>query len=554
MCVATAGLCFLPTVAAQTVADTTPAHEASTGPEVAASQVIPSVAALEAAGAVIGEIRIRNEDIFDLSDPKEDAFLFGLANRLHIKTREGVISRTLLFKSGELFSARRLEESERLLHTTRFLYEASVRPVAYRDGIVDIEVLTRDSWSLDPGLSFSRSGGANSSSFTLREFNLLGTGAAVSLGRSNKVDRSSNEFRINSDRVFGSRVGLSYSLASSSDGRSQSASVVRPFYALDARWTAGASAVDDNRIESIYTAGAIVGQYRHKDDRAEVFGGVSDGLVNGWTKRYVVGITSSRDEYFLEPGLPPPQQLPSDRELIGPYFRFQAIEDDFRTLTNRNQIGRAESFALGFTSTIQVGRSIRLLGSSANPWLFSASASKGFAPRPHHDLITTAALSGEYDKGRVQRWALNVAGQYYMPLNKRVLLYASASADALKNPEPSALLTLGGDNGLRGYPLRYQSGERRAVLTLEARAYSDFYLFRLFRFGGAVYYDLGRAWGGSYRNTVNPGWMNSVGAGLRIFSTRAAFGNVVHVDIAAPLNGEPGVKSLQYLVTTRNSF
>ena len=37
---------------------------------------------------------------------------------------------------------------------------------------------------------------------------------------------------------------------------------------------------------------------------------------------------------------------------------------------------------------------------------------------------------------------------------KRQLLYGAVSADALANPGVSEFLTLGGDNGLRGYPLR----------------------------------------------------------------------------------------------------
>ena len=65
---------------------------------------------------------------------------------------------------------------------------------------------------------------------------------------------------------------------------------------------------------------------------------------------------------------------------------------------------------------------------------------------------------------------------------------------------------------------------------------------------------MGRAWGGTNLNTGNPEWMSNVGVGLRIFSVRAAFGNVLHIDIAVPLNREPGIKRLQYLVKTKTSF
>ena len=46
---------------------------------------------LEAAHAVIGTITINNQNIFDTTDPKENTWLFRLANRLHYRTRAGVI-------------------------------------------------------------------------------------------------------------------------------------------------------------------------------------------------------------------------------------------------------------------------------------------------------------------------------------------------------------------------------------------------------------------------------------------------------------------------------
>ena len=55
-------------------------------------------------------------------------------------------------------------------------------------------------------------------------------------------------------------------------------------------------------------------------------------------------------------------------------------------------------------------------------------------------------------------------------------------------------LLLGGDNGLRGYPLRFQTGDRRFLLTLEQRFYHPRQFLRLFYAGAAVFFDAGRAW------------------------------------------------------------
>jgi hypothetical protein len=227
------------------------------------------------AGAVIGEISVVARNIFDTDDPKEDYTLFRWANALHIHTRESVIRRALLFRPGDKVSVRVLEETERLLLSHPYLYDVQFRPLAARDGKVDIEVSTRDTWSLDLGLRASRTGGQNSSGFQITDQNLLGTGTTFGIGRDNDVDRSSNQIFFANDRAFGTWTSLRFSHASNSDGYADSASVVRPFYELDARWAAGVAASRYDRIDSIYNAGEIVSQYRHGQRRAEAFGGWS---------------------------------------------------------------------------------------------------------------------------------------------------------------------------------------------------------------------------------------------------------------------------------------
>ena len=515
---------------------------------------LPSFVELEAAGAKVGEIRIRNQNIFDTEDPMEDKLLFRWANALHIQTRVDVIERALLFKRGEPLSVRLIDETERVLRSNRYLYDVRISPVAYHDGVVDIEVATRDSWTLDPGISAGRAGGANSSALTLREYYLLGTGIAVSFGHSSNVDRSSNEFQISNDRAFGGWTSLSYSLAKNSDGQRQAVKIAQPFYALDARWAASLTASKDDRIDALYNAGRVLSQYRHRQNQAEVFGGWSEGRVDGWVRRYSVGVSQQDDAYALEPALSAPAQLPPDEKLVAPFVRFELIEDRFEKSRNRNQIERSEFFALGLASTVQLGRATTGLGSTRDAWLYSASVSRGFEPAPDHTLIASAAISGQYADGQVRRQRLGGQAQYYLRQNKRWLFYAAASGDTLKNPDPSDALLLGGDNGLRGYPLRYQSGNRRALFTLEERLYTDLYWFRLLRVGGAAFFDAGRAWGGSNVNTVDPGWLGNLGFGLRFFSVRSAFSNVLHVDVAFPLGPADGVKKVQFLVKTKASF
>jgi len=518
------------------------------------STTIPSFQELEAAGAVIGEIRIDNQNIFDLDNPKENGALYQLANKLHIRTRPDVIRRSLLFKSGEALSVRLIEETERLLRSNHYLYDVHLRPIAYHNGVVDIEVTTRDTWTLSPGFNFSRQGGSNTTGLTLNEYNLLGTGISMGYARTSDVDRTGNEFMFSRNNAFDGWTTTEYKNANFDDGQRNSFVLNRPFYALDTRWAAGVTAVTNERIESIYSSSNIIGQYRHKSEGGEVYGGWSRGLVNGWTHRYSLGIQYQNDDYRTDPTLPPPPQVPTDLKQVGPFVRYEAVEDNFVKVKNRNFIERAEYFALGFSSTVQLGRAMTDLGSTRDLWIYSASVSDGFAYAGNHNLLVSAFANGKYGGDGGEHQFAGIGAKYYRPHGQNRLFFAAISADTITNGDAADQLLLGGDNGLRGYPLRYQTGTHRALMSLEQRVYTDWYPFQLFRVGGAVFFDYGRAWGGVNQNTTNPGWLSDVGFGLRILNARSAKGKVTHIDVAFPLSSDPAIKSYQFLVKTKISF
>ena len=120
--------------------------------------------------------------------------------------------------------------------------------------------------------------------------------------------------------------------------------------------------------------------------------------------------------------------------------------------------------------------------------------------------------------------------------------------------DPEEQLLLGGDNGLRGYPLRYQAGDQSALVTLEQRFYTDWQPLKLFNVGAAVFVDSGRTWGRDEFAAPPAGWLTDVGLGLRLGSVRSGLGNVLHIDLAVPLVRQPDIDSVQLLIETRGSF
>jgi hypothetical protein len=519
-----------------------------------ASKQIPDFAELEKSGAIIGKVRVLPQNIFDLADPKEDNWLFRLANRLHIQTKPAVIEGVLLFKSGERVSKQKIEETERLLRSNRYLYDVTIHPVAYANGAVDIDIVTRDTWSLDVGGSFSRSGGNNKSSFGIKDYNVLGTSLRLGYSRTSDADRKGSEFEASYAQALDGRTSVTYLRGQYDDGRRKIASIVRPFYSLDTRWAAGITWSEDSRIDSLYNAGETIAQYRHEGRSGEVSGGWSPGLINGWTQRFTAGALVRDDKYAFEPGKAAPVLLPVAQDSRAPFVRYELIEDQFIKLRNRDQIYRPEFFVLGFNARVQLSRTLTNWGSSQSAWLYSAVISNGFRDRSNRDLVAALTLDRRIASTGDTMTQTGGAMRFFAPNGASSTFYAAVSADRISGGGIADQLLLGGNNGLRGYPSRYQTGQNRALATIEQRAYTDWYPFRLFRVGGAIFFDYGRAWNGLNQNTIRSGWLSDAGIGLRIALDRAAFANVLHADIAVPLNRPAGIKPVQFLVKTELTF
>ena len=139
--------------------------------------------------------------------------------------------------------------------------------------------------------------------------------------------------------------------------------------------------------------------------------------------------------------------------------------------------------------------------------------------------------------------------RYYVEQSKNWLFFTTLLGTKGWRLDLDDQILLGGDNGLRGYPLRYQDGTARALWTVEQRYFTDWYPFRLFRVGAAVFFDAGRVWGTRRSRRQTLGLLKDAGFGLRFGNSRSGFGNVVHVDVAFPFEATSGISKVQFLVT-----
>jgi hemolysin activation/secretion protein len=173
-------------------------------------------------------------------------------------------------------------------------------------------------------------------------------------------------------------------------------------------------------------------------------------------------------------------------------------------------------------------------------------------------------LDGYYDLDdhRGENLALEALVSYRYQHARAWSLLVRGSAGAARHATLDQQLLLGGEFGLRGYPNRYQIGDRRFLVTVEERYYSNLYPLRMFRLGAAAFLDVGRAW---YQDEA-PAWLPqerhgdhfgvlaNAGLGLRMESTRTRGDVILHLDVAFPLRDGPGVRSVEVTFTAKQTL
>lgn len=506
----------------------------------------------------LGEVYFTRLPIFDESDPQEDNALFRWANDFHILTRQQTIEQLLLFDAGEQVQGRLLDESSRLLREQGFFYDADIRPIRECAGSVDVEVITKDNWSLTPSLNFDRAGGENSYSVGLRDSNLLGRGKLLSLEDGKDTERRSTALLYEDNNVFGSRIRNHTELVNSSDGNTRIFDIDLPFYSLQSRTAWALRLLDETRQDQQYFRAREVTEVQHKRRDFSAEYGFSSGLQEGISRRLLIGYRYQEDMYGRSPDLPPPATLPANRTLSYPYLRLEAVQDEYVTAFNLDQIYRTEDLNLGYQYSFEMGYASRELGSNQDRLVLRADYYRTL----HYDADSLwqhgTELEGFYNTqtARVENLEWRYENRYFRRQTEQLSFFARLETVYSKNLDSHRQIVLGGQTGARGFENNFQTGSRRWLLSLEERLYSDLHIFNLVRVGAAVFIDAGRAWAPGQDNGSSEQLLANAGFGLRLASSKAASDRIAHLDFAFPVSNrhDPAVDTVLVAFTIKSRF
>lgn len=506
-------------------------------------------------GVPIRKLTYLTLPIFNEKDPDEDYRLYRLVNDLHVLTRTKTISRQMLVDVGDPIDDDQIRESERILRKANYLYDVMVLPGRVcRDGI-DLLVVVRDIWTLQPEGSFTSKGGDNNTSISISELNILGLGHSVSLGYDTSPERSSATLTYDSRHLADGHTRLGLSYTDSSDGSADGIVLERPFYALATRWAAGISHNNLSARDSIEASGVTTNEYQHDRSYAEAYVGLSTGLIDNVAHRFSFGFTRDRDSYSHQ-GAGYTDPLPSERVLAYPWLQYNAVENKYLTTYNVQQMFRNEDLQLGSTWSARLGRASADSGSTEDALIGSLAytGTPSFTPRHLLKTAFSADLLQDKRSAQLEDSLLSASARYVRFLDEYNRWYVVAQLDVGLNLSAGRELTIGADTDLRGYPNYWQRGDRRAVLNIERRQFFKAHILNLFRVAAAGFVDVGQAWDSEDRIEQTDSLLADAGFGLRFASSKSRSNHMLHLNVAFPFTDRDTTDPYVFSVYTQKDF
>lgn len=527
----------------------------------------------------ISYVFIDNNSIFDLSELDPDTrfrWAYGLANKLHVRTREEFILDEVLFEVGDCLDPLLLDETERLLRAYRFIGYADVFAIPQPDGSQHVNVYTRDEWTTKFDLGLRVDEGVKIEGVELTEENFLGRGMLIRGFLKKDKEVQDVGFEIETPRFYGTRWDARVSVGSTRTGNFFEGGISYPFVGEVGKFGARHNYLWRESVFS-YSTWSLPEISNlllpFLDQRWDVaiggrFGTPGDLVMAG------VGVSEESIEF---------KGFPGDLEFV--------VDKDFKNTLPVDSAGRAEiqgqvqNRSANRVSVYLGKRNLRFVqrrgldalrgvqdvavGTEVFVGLGQAWRARqdggGTSVEDLHTQIS-AFFGGAWDG-----WVFNAQGAaearrvrlasgggrewkdifaeadmllYWQPGGDRshTFLFRASATGGWSVTSPFQL-TLGGRTSLRGLREDQYPGAHRILFSLEDRIFLPSPSPDLFDLGLAFFVDAGTIWADDVPFGVDSGWTGTLGAGLRI-ALPPGTTNAVRIDLAMPIRKDSRWKDL----------
>jgi hypothetical protein len=228
------------------------------------NEIFRNVFSLPPSKKYTGTVKKQNEDIYagsenkiirniiivtldpfgtDIADTTKKAisYLEKGGNLIHIKTKRFAIRNRLLIKEGDMIDKIKLQESERIIRSSEFIGDVSVRidPDYRSKDSVDIMIRTQDRWSIYP---FGSVGGGNYR-LGVSDKNIIGTGQQLdaSISKAQIFDTTAVNYRFSYFAPYIKQSFITAGIIFNAERGNEyvGTSVNRNFYSPLTRWAGG---------------------------------------------------------------------------------------------------------------------------------------------------------------------------------------------------------------------------------------------------------------------------------------------------------------------------
>lgn len=477
------------------------------------------------------------------------------ANNIHIDTKIITLKNEANFfieKCNKTFAD--MAELERHLRSRKYLRDAKVTSDEMAENIT---VTTWDNWSLMPTISFGRQGGESTYSFGLKERNLMGLGVDAEIQTYKNSQRKGYKLKSTIPLFRKQNIDLKLRFADNDDGTQQSLFLQKHFASFYTHYAYNIGFNEETRNDTLYQNNNELALFAHEISYKSVEYAWLDFNDSTVLLRYRIGITQDQHKFSSldkTDNKITSTFRPQDREFIYPWLGVDYIEKKFRKMTNIHLITQIEDFNHGWQFSSRLGLSD---GSKKNnAWaLFQVNINKGFEIHDKALLLMDIAFNGDIYEKNNHRMLFSFNTEYFYNIDTNWGFYLSNTDIVSKNQYLDQPVTIGGGQGLRGFPLQYQHGEHSIKFTSEIRYYPHINLFKIFDLAGAAFVDTGKAFGGSIAKNKEDSWLYSVGIGARLYSPHSAGSQqVIHIDFAFPQSDDPAIDNFEIRVEAKRSF
>lgn len=485
-------------------------------------------------GMPIRKVEVRTLDIYEPPPPGRLHAFYKVANQLHVVSRPVTVRAQLLLHPGEPWSLARAHETMRNLRGLDFLLPE--RLVARQVGdSVDVEVVTRDTWTTSPEINLESGGGQRFGSMAFTEKNLLGLGTTLSFSYREDPIGISRSLTLSDGDLFGTHFRGNFSVGTGSGGKTNSTSLVLPFYAEDTPLSYGASWFRGDSRAHLFQRALEQASFDQRTEEFEAFWG-RGVRVAGVIQRFMASVYTFDHRLgpsTLEPGAP--EEFNGGEENL----RIRRVAGEFRRWRPNyvekhgvEQFDRVEDFDLGSSFACKVGFAPRFLGSTADEGYARFKLETGAETRRFGFGLLRSTVST-----RLRSRAVETLGQLQVrwiqqptPDQTFVVAFYGVAGD---NMPRDFQAVIGGLNGLRAYPVHAIAGDQVWRSNFEHRWIAARDCWDLVSIGAATFYDNARAWG---RGSAGAGWYHDAGIGLRLSLPHSALNQVARFDVAWPVS------------------